>query len=69
MLEHLNIALVGCAHIHTPGFAHTLKSRADTTVSAVWDHHPERAAHYAAELGCQARELVAILLTPPLMRW
>ena len=37
MLEHINIALLGCAHIHTPGFVNTMKNRATVTVSSVWD--------------------------------
>lgn len=47
----VNIALVGCAHIHTPGFVKKLKERADVHVSAVWDPTPERAAKRAGELG------------------
>ena len=43
-------ALVGCAHIHTPGFVKRLNERADVEVRAVWDHERERAEHCAAEL-------------------
>ena len=65
MHKHANIALVGCAHIHTPGFARTMKQRADITVAAVWDHQPDRAAHYASEsLGCQVAEIEAIFANP-----
>ena len=44
------VALVGCGHIHTPGFVKRLQARTDVTVSAVWDHQPERAAKWAQEL-------------------
>lgn len=45
------LALVGCAHIHTPGFVKRLKARTDMTVKSVWDHQPARAQKNAAELG------------------
>lgn len=44
------VALVGCAHIHTPGFVKRLKARTDVQVNAVWDHQPERAQKWAQEL-------------------
>jgi len=44
------IALVGCAHIHTPGFIKRIKERSDVRVVAVWDHDAARAAKNAAEL-------------------
>lgn len=45
------IALVGGAHIHTPGFVKKLNERSDVKVAAVWDHHAQRAAVRAAALG------------------
>ena len=48
------IALVGCAHIHTPGFVKTLKKRTDIKVKFVWDHDAERAKKDAAELGIRS---------------
>jgi predicted dehydrogenase len=47
------LALVGCAHIHTPGFVKRIQARQDVTVKYVWDHQPERAARWAAELNAQ----------------
>jgi predicted dehydrogenase len=44
------IALVGCAHIHTPGFVKRLQARNDVQVVKVWDHQAERAQHWAGEL-------------------
>lgn len=45
-----NVALVGCGHIHTPGFVKRLQNRSDITVTAVWDHTRPRAEKRAAEL-------------------
>lgn len=45
-----NVALVGCAHIHTPGFVKRLQAREDVTTVAVWDHDRSRAEKWAAEL-------------------
>jgi predicted dehydrogenase len=50
----VSIALVGGAHIHTPGFIKRLKERSDVAVRLVWDHDGERAARRAAELGAEA---------------
>jgi predicted dehydrogenase len=47
------VALVGCAHIHTPGFVKRLQDRADVTVKYVWDHQSERAEKWADELSAQ----------------
>ena len=48
----IKVALVGAAHIHTPGFIKRLKERAaDVAVAHVWDHDDERAKRRAAELG------------------
>lgn len=49
----IQLALVGCAHIHTPGFVKRIQARPDVAVKYVWDHQPERAARWAAELGAQ----------------
>jgi len=45
------VAFVGCAHIHTPGFIHTIKNRTDIQCKSVWDHDQIRAEKRAAELG------------------
>lgn len=44
------VALVGCAHIHTPQFVNILNSRPEFKVAAVWDHDLERARKRADEL-------------------
>jgi len=45
-----SVALVGGAHIHTPGFIKRLNGRTDVTVRCVWDHDAARAAKRAADL-------------------
>ncbi len=51
----INVALVGAAHIHTPGFVKRLKERGEAVkVKAVWDHDAARAAKAAADLNSQA---------------
>ena len=46
------IALVGCAHIHTPGFIKAIQKRKDSiAVKSVWDHDAARARKRADELG------------------
>lgn len=46
----VTVALVGCGHIHTPGFVKRLAARADVSVKAVWDHEMKRAEEHAATL-------------------
>lgn len=48
------VALVGCGHIHTPGFVKRLQARTDVAVKYVWDHQPARAAKQAEALGTHA---------------
>ena len=51
----INVALVGAAHIHTPGFIKRIKERGEAVkVKAVWDHDAARAAKAAADLNSQA---------------
>ena len=49
----ITVAFVGCAHVHTPGFIHTLNARPDVRCKSVWDHDPALAQKRAAELGAQ----------------
>lgn len=48
------VALVGCGHIHTPGFVERLVARADVRVKTVWDHDGARAQAHAGQLGATA---------------
>src|SRR5262245_36725547 len=48
----ITVALVGVAHIHTPGFIKTLTQRKGSiSVRKVWDHDHNRAKLRAGELG------------------
>jgi predicted dehydrogenase len=53
MSEQKQVALLGCAHIHTPGFVKRLQDRHDVKVAYVWDHDAERAAQWVAALDAQ----------------
>ena len=46
----VTLALVGCAHIHTPSYVGLLAKRPDVKVKYVWDHDAARAAKHASEL-------------------
>ncbi len=61
----LTIALVGCAHIHTPSFVGLIKSRKDVRVKAVWDHDETRAAKRAGELNAPVVKNVADIWSDP----
>ena len=52
----ITVALVGAAHIHTPGFVDLVKTRKDVRVKCVWDHDSARAEARAKDLGCAAIE-------------
>jgi predicted dehydrogenase len=55
------LALVGCAHIHTPGFIKRLNARTDVKVKFTWDHDLARAQKAAADLQAEAvTDLAAI---------
>ncbi len=49
----VEMALVGGAHIHTPGFITRLNKREDVHVKYVWDHNRERAQRRADDLNTQ----------------
>lgn len=48
--REVTLALVGCAHIHTPGFVKSLKAMPAVEVKGVWDHDTARADKWASEL-------------------
>ena len=52
--KKITVALVGVAHIHTPGYVDLLKKRADVRIKYVWDHDATRAESRAKETGAQA---------------
>ena len=46
----VTVALVGCGHIHTPGFVKRLANRSGVVVKSVWDHEAARAEEHATTL-------------------
>jgi predicted dehydrogenase len=44
------VALIGCAHIHTPGFIGQLNQREDVSCKYVYDHQTARAERRAGEI-------------------
>jgi predicted dehydrogenase len=61
----VQVALVGCGHIHTPGFVKRLAGRPDVKVKYVWDHQPARAAAPAEALGGQVVQEVEAIWADP----
>jgi predicted dehydrogenase len=61
----VDLALVGCAHIHTPGFLKMIKKRADVQVKSVWDHDAARGQANADELGARYFGDVRTILDDP----
>ncbi len=56
------LALIGAAHIHTPGFIERINRRDDVQVKHVWDHDADRASKNADALpGSKVAELDAAL--------
>ena len=51
--EKIALALVGCAHIHTPSFVNLLNSRPDVKVKYAWDHQIARAEKRGEDLGAK----------------
>lgn len=54
------VALVGGAHIHTPGFIDALNKREDVTTRYVWDHDADRAVRQAEALNAAVADLARI---------
>ncbi len=65
---NIPLAIVGAAHIHTPGFVNLLKGRDDVTVKYVWDHLATRAEVRARELGAEVVEDVDRIWEDPEIR-
>ncbi len=55
------VAIVGCAHIHTPKFVDLLRHRTDIDVLAVWDHDGDRSSRVASQLGAATVSDVAAI--------
>lgn len=48
-----NVAFVGCAHIHTPGFINMLGKRTDVRTTLVWDPDKRRSEYRAKQTGAK----------------
>lgn len=55
------ISFAGCAHIHTPAFVRTVKSRPTLRVKHVWDHHAARGEQVARDLSATFVTDLAVL--------
>ena len=59
------IGLIGCAHIHVPGFIKMITPRSDVRITQVWDHDFARSEARSKELGAkQVAEYAEILADP-----
>jgi len=63
--KKITLALVGGAHIHTPGFIDLMKKRPDARVKSVWDHDAARAQKRAEALNSQVVDDVAKIWADP----
>ena len=59
------LALVGCAHIHVPGFAKILSERPDVRVKWAWDPDPARVAKWGGAVSARTAGSVAEILADP----
>jgi predicted dehydrogenase len=59
------LALVGCAHIHVPGFARQLAERPDVRVKWAFDPDPVRVAKWGAAVGARTARSVGEILADP----
>ena len=63
--KKINVAVVGVAHIHTPGYLNLLKQRADVRIKYVWDPDAVRAESRAKETGAQTVADLAAVWSDP----
>jgi len=59
------LALLGCAHIHTPGFAKLLAERPDVRVKWAWDKDPARVAKWGGVVAAKTASSPAEALADP----
>ncbi|HXK10599.1 MAG TPA: Gfo/Idh/MocA family oxidoreductase [Vicinamibacteria bacterium] len=59
------LALLGCAHIHVPGFAKLLADRPDVRVKWAWDPEPARVAKWGGVVDARTASSVAEVLADP----
>jgi len=61
----LTLGLVGCAHIHVPGFTKLLNERKDVRVKWAWDPDPARVAKWGGVVGAKTASSPAEILGDP----
>ena len=61
----LTLGLVGCAHIHVPGFAKLLSERKDVRVKWAWDPDPARVAKWGSVVGAKTTSSPAEVFGDP----
>lgn len=59
------VALVGCAHIHTPGFVERLSKRTDIKTKWIWDHESVRSTAHAGKLGARSTPDIETIWNDP----
>lgn len=61
----VTLGLVGCAHIHVPGFAKRLAERKDVRVKWAWDEDPARVAKWGGVVGAKTAASPAEVFADP----
>jgi predicted dehydrogenase len=61
----LTLGLVGCAHIHVPGFAKLLAERKDVRVKWAWDPDPARVGKWGGVVGAKTASSPAEVFGDP----
>ncbi len=61
----ITVALVGCAHIHVPGFTKQLAGRPDVRVKWAWDPDPARVAKWGGAVKAKTAASVDEILGDP----
>ena len=61
----LTLGIVGCAHIHVPGFATLLSERKDVRVKWAWDPDPARVAKWGGVVGAKTASSPAEVFGDP----
>jgi len=63
--KKVTLALVGCAHIHTPGFVRLLNECADVRVKWAWDEDPARVAKWGGALSAETARSADVVFADP----
>ncbi len=61
-MPHMNVAVLGCWHVHAKDYARSAAAHPDTTLIAAWDHDPELGQALAADFGIEYTDDLDALL-------